>query len=154
MTDGNKTGYLDWSPYQYTVQWGDCDPADIVYYPNYYKWMDNASHAMFTSVGLGLDIMRSQYNTVGFPLVHTEADFRQTTGVGDVLNIFSRVDRCGSKSLTVQHHILCNGRLCVEGREVRIVGHKDVESGKLTALSIPETVREALAKLEVYTAQG
>ena len=26
-----------------TVEWGDCDPAGIIFYPTYYRWMDAAS---------------------------------------------------------------------------------------------------------------
>ena len=29
--------------YSVTVQFGDCDPAGIVFYPNFQRWMDEAS---------------------------------------------------------------------------------------------------------------
>ena len=28
---------------RFTVEFGDCDPAQIVFYPNYFRWMDAAS---------------------------------------------------------------------------------------------------------------
>ena len=30
-------------------QFGDCDPAGIVFFPNYSRWMDAASHHYFTA---------------------------------------------------------------------------------------------------------
>ena len=35
--------------YKVKVQWGDTDAAGIVFYPNFYKWMDEATHEFFSS---------------------------------------------------------------------------------------------------------
>ena len=35
-----------------TVGWGDCDPAGIVFYPNYFRWFDDASWRLFEAGGL------------------------------------------------------------------------------------------------------
>ena len=35
-----------------TVHWGDCDPAGIVFFPNFSRWMDQASMAFFVACGL------------------------------------------------------------------------------------------------------
>ncbi len=37
---------------QIEVGWGDCDPAGIVFYPNFYRWFDACSHALLTARGL------------------------------------------------------------------------------------------------------
>ncbi len=26
------------------VEWGDCDPAGIVFYPRYFEWFDRCTH--------------------------------------------------------------------------------------------------------------
>ena len=36
---------------QRTVEWGDCDPAGIIFYPTYYRWMDAASWHLFAEAG-------------------------------------------------------------------------------------------------------
>ena len=28
------------SDYRFKVRWGDTDPATIVFFPNFYRWMD------------------------------------------------------------------------------------------------------------------
>ncbi len=35
-----------------TIEWGDCDPADIVFYPNYFRWFDASTANHFQAAGL------------------------------------------------------------------------------------------------------
>jgi 4-hydroxybenzoyl-CoA thioesterase len=32
------------------IQWGDCDPANIVYYPRYFEMFDDSTSVMFCSL--------------------------------------------------------------------------------------------------------
>ena len=138
--------YASWhSRYQVEVQWGDCDPADIVYYPNYYRWMDNASHALFSGQGFSFDALRETMGSVGFPLVETNSRYHSPSRIGDVLVIYSKIESIGRKSLKVRHHITLDGNLCVDGYEVRILGAKNPDSGKLYAMVIPDKIRDAFA---------
>jgi acyl-CoA thioesterase FadM len=34
------------------VTWGDCDPAGIIFYPNYFRWIDSGTWNLFFTVGL------------------------------------------------------------------------------------------------------
>jgi 4-hydroxybenzoyl-CoA thioesterase len=36
------------------VEFGDCDPAQIAYYPNLIAWIDRSAHQMFEAAGLPL----------------------------------------------------------------------------------------------------
>ena len=35
-----------------TVHFGDCDPAGIVFFPNFLRWMDQSSLAFFMACGV------------------------------------------------------------------------------------------------------
>ena len=37
---------------EFTVEFGDCDPARIVFYPNFFRWMDSAARHYFEAAGL------------------------------------------------------------------------------------------------------
>ena len=37
---------------QLHVEFGDCDPAGIVFYPNYFRWMDVGTRRFFASCGV------------------------------------------------------------------------------------------------------
>ena len=41
-----------------TLAWGDCDPAGIIYYPTYYRWMDGATWALIAQAGFPAQRMR------------------------------------------------------------------------------------------------
>ena len=34
------------------ISWGDCDPADIVYFPNYFRWFDASTAHHFATAAL------------------------------------------------------------------------------------------------------
>jgi 4-hydroxybenzoyl-CoA thioesterase len=38
---------------QLHVKFGDCDPAGIVFYPNYFRWMDSVLHGYYQSKSVG-----------------------------------------------------------------------------------------------------
>ena len=33
------------------IEWGDCDPAGIVFYPRYFEWFDACAAALFEDAG-------------------------------------------------------------------------------------------------------
>ncbi|HYF43372.1 MAG TPA: acyl-CoA thioesterase, partial [Ramlibacter sp.] len=58
---------------QRTLTWGDCDPAGIIYYPTYYRWMDAATWSLVAAAGYPATRMRAEQCTM--PLVHAACDF-------------------------------------------------------------------------------
>ena len=36
----------------FRIEFGDCDPAQIVFYPNFFKWMDIAALHFFNACGI------------------------------------------------------------------------------------------------------
>ena len=38
--------------YRVKIEFGDCDPAGIVFYPNFQRWIDAASLAFFMQCGV------------------------------------------------------------------------------------------------------
>ena len=137
------------SIYRLTVQFGDCDPANIVFYPNYYRWFDAATHHLCTQVGLDWISLRDQYGVVGMPLVDTGASFRQPASFGDHLEIESSVVECARKTLRLRHLVRRGDTLLVEGFEVRVLGARHPDDPKrLRALEIPKEIRNALTRGE------
>lgn len=128
------------------VEWGDCDPAGIVFYPNYYRWMDEATWRLFARAGLTWERFQEDYGAPGMPLVSTHADFRAPSFFNDGLGIESHVSDIGTKSLTVVHTFTRKGKTVVEGWEKRIwcIGNPG-KDGKVVTAPIPEQVKTLLA---------
>src|ERR1044072_1385096 len=70
------------------IQWGECDPAGIVFYPRYFEMFDGATTAMF-SAGTGLTKyqMFEAYKFAGYPMVDTRARFLIPCRFGDDVTI-------------------------------------------------------------------
>ena len=77
------------------IQFGDCDPAGIVYYPNYFRFFDNATAAMLTAAfGRNKRSWLAHYGIAGIPMVDTGARFLKPSRFGDQRH--SRFDSVGS----------------------------------------------------------
>ena len=62
---------------RFTVEFGDCDPAEIVFYPNYLRWMDAASLHFFRAMGVPpWRELEAQTGIIGTPIVDVAARFR------------------------------------------------------------------------------
>lgn len=133
------------SQHQITVEWGDCDPAGIVYYPSYFKWFDQATYRLFLKAGLRRDDITSGQWKEGTPLVAAECSFKRASQTGEKLTIESFVERFGRSSFTVRHVFRDQeGEVSAEGTETRIWARKEGDARSLKAISIPDEVRRRL----------
>jgi 4-hydroxybenzoyl-CoA thioesterase len=133
------------STYTIMVEWGDCDPAGIVYYPAYYRWMDQATFRMFRAAGLTRDHLVNGQWTEGTPLVETKCAFKRASEHGEQLTVRSHISRWGTASFTVSHVFVNEaGEVAAEGYEIRIWARKDGDARTLKSVPIPDGVRRAL----------
>jgi 4-hydroxybenzoyl-CoA thioesterase len=124
------------------IEWGDCDPAGIIYYPRYFQIFDNATAMLFErALGMNKNAYLKAYNFAGFPLVDSRAKFHKPTRFGDDVMVESTIS-FGKSSFTVEHRVLLGSDLCAECVEKRVWVGRDAE-GHLKSQPVPET---ALAK--------
>jgi len=127
------------------ANWGDCDAAGIIFYPNYFRWFDECTQALLRSVGIGQRSLREEFGIVGTAAVDASARFTAPVSYGDVLQATSFVERWGTSSFTVYHRFDRGeaGVMAVEGREVRIWARRGMD-GRLRTDPIPEAFRRLL----------
>ena len=111
------------------VEWGDCDPAEIVFYPNYFRWFDAASWNLFEVAGGGWDGLRRKFGPVCMPLLGADCQFRSPSRVADRLVIESRVVFWERKVFKVEHRVLNDGVVGAEGIETRCWALHDRQDG-------------------------
>ena len=125
------------------VQFGDCDPAGIVFFPNFSRWMDAASLAFFMQCGVPpwRELVRTR-GIIGTPLLEINTKFLKAATYGETLVIETSVEEWRHKAF-VQHHRVTRGEdVICEGREVRAFVIRDAaEGGRLRAIPIPEDIR-------------
>ena len=86
------------------VEFGDCDPARIVWFPNFFRWIDASARHFFISAGVPpWHETAATWGIIGTPIVNTQAKFVQTTTYGDRLDIHTCVTHWGNKSLSLIH---------------------------------------------------
>ena len=127
---------------QITVEWGDCDPADIVFYPNYFRWFDASTAHHFKVAGLPKSELIRQYGVVGFPMVDTGARFHRPSKHGDVIDIETRITGFGNASFTVEHRLLNAGELAVEGHEKRVLVKKREDGTGIISCPVPDEIKK------------
>lgn len=133
------------SRYEIMVEWGDCDPAGIVYYPAYFRWCDQATYRLFLAAGLMRDDVSSGQWKEGTPLVRAECSFRRPSQHGEKLVIESEVARFGGSSFSISHIFRdAAGEVAAEGSETRIWARKDGDARSLKSVPIPDEVRRRL----------
>jgi 4-hydroxybenzoyl-CoA thioesterase len=127
------------------VDWGHCDPAGIVFYPNYFRWFDASTSALFESVGLPLPQLYRDHGLSGFPLLEVRASFAAPSSFGDDIDIESGVVEWGAKTLKVQHRVFRGEVPLLEGWELRIctIPHPD-DPARIKSTPIPDEVRRRL----------
>ena len=127
--------------YACRVEWGDCDPAGIIFYPTYFRWMDAASWAFMESVGYDAKRFRAEH--VAMPLLSAQCDFVAPALQGDRCEVRSRIRRFGGKSFVVSHEIArADGAVLARGFETRVWGRFSAGPGTpMKGEPIPETLK-------------
>lgn len=133
------------------VEWGHCDPAQIVYNPNFFDWMERGMAALFDAAGYPFAVVLAANPRLrGTPLVHSRADFLRPAKVGDTVVVCSRIVRWGRSSFDIAHDIMLGEDKLVEAMQTRVWSGVD-EAGTLRALPIPEEIRAALEAEKTVT---
>jgi 4-hydroxybenzoyl-CoA thioesterase len=130
---------------RFTVEFGDCDPAGIVFYPNYFRWMDASTLHFFRAAGLPpWQDLTAATGIIGTPIVDVTARFVRTASYGDVIDVATSIPEWRSKSFVFRHIIVRGNDVLVEGSEVRIFAryHPD-DNKRIQAVPAPDEFRRA-----------
>ena len=124
------------------VEWGDCDPAGIVYFPRFFEYFDACTNALFEAAGFLKAEMLAQYGLVGIPLVEASAQFYAPASFGETVTVETRIVEWGKSSFRVEHRLYKGSVLAAEGREKRVWTFRDAKSEKgMRGETIPDEVK-------------
>lgn len=128
----------------FTVEFGDCDPAQIVFYPNFFRWMDASSLRFFRAAGVPpWREFEAQSGIIGTPLVDASARFLRPASYGDVIEVDTAVREWRGKSFVMSHVIRRGEDVLVEGQEVRVFAMRHpTDPSRIKAVPVPESVRK------------
>jgi 4-hydroxybenzoyl-CoA thioesterase len=119
------------------VEWGDCDPAGIVFNPQFFRWFDHGTTMLYEAAGWPKQQMLIRFDALGCPLVETRATFHAPCRFGDDVRITTQIVEVKARSFDIRHTLIRDDVVCVEGFETRVWTITDPERG-MRAAPIPE----------------
>ena len=129
--------------YEVKVQFGDCDPAGIVFFPNFSKWMDASSLHFFMECGIPpwRELVKTT-GIVGTPLLEIHTKFMRPATYGETLQVYTSVEEWREK-VFIQKHVIHRGDVVLcEGRETRaFVVRPPGEPDRIKAIPVPADIR-------------
>jgi len=126
-----------------TVQFGDCDPAGIVFFPNFSRWMDQSSLAFFMACGIPpwRELVKTR-GIIGTPLLEIHTRFLKPATYGEQIQVHTTVEEWAVKTFRQRHVVRRGDTVLCEGTEVRAFCVRDAnDPDRIRAIPIPEDIK-------------
>lgn len=126
------------------VPFSACDPAGIMFFPQVFLLFQDHVEAWIS------DCLAIPYQEllgprrVGLPSVRWESDFRAISRMGDRITVSLRVERLGSKSLTLSFEVRGDDGVRVQARQVIVC--TDLDSHR--SAPFPDDLRRAIVRFQ------
>jgi len=119
------------------VRFGHVDPAGIAYYPRIYDYVHDVFEEVWEKhVGERYYQILCE-RRMGFPLVHSEVDFRHPLRFGDRPQVRVTCFRLGRSSLGLRYRFSLGGTECVDARMTTAC----IDLGTMKSLEMPARYR-------------
>lgn len=119
------------------VRFSHCDPAGIVFYPQYFIMFNGLVEDWFNQ-GLGLNY--AHYITghrLGFPIVKLECDFTAPSKIGEIITLGLKLQKLGRSSLEIAVDCRHRGESRLAARFVLVAMDLD----RQRAQAVPDDLR-------------
>jgi 4-hydroxybenzoyl-CoA thioesterase len=130
------------------IEWGDCDPAGIVFYPRYFAMFDASTTALFeAALGMTKYQFLKRFQAVGYPMLETAGRFLVPTRFGDSVVIETSLSKLGRSSFEILHRLTKDGELAVECTETRVWVTRDPDDAeRIKSQAIPDEIVSRLQR--------
>jgi 4-hydroxybenzoyl-CoA thioesterase len=121
------------------LNFGDCDPSGIAYFPAYLHILVGVYEEFFESLGYPWPEMIND-RKLGFPTVTLDLTFKNPGFHGDRMEFAVKVMRLGNSSIDLEHEAWAGDRLLWTARQRLVVTSHETHK----AVSWPQDMRAAL----------
>lgn len=125
------------------VEFGDTDMAGIMYFANYFRFMEVAETEFLRSRGLSVH-WREESGKVGFPRVSVGCDYMKPARFEDVLSIAVSIERLGTKSVSYRFEFTNQHGESVALGRITAVFCRTTSPDQIESLTIPDPIRKML----------
>ena len=139
---------------QKLIRFHHCDPAGIVFYPQFFYLLHEVQEDFFAHIGFPEHALIA--GGTGLPIVDLKTEFLGMCRNGDVVTLTLVFTKVGNSSLGMQYEILGEPKVPGEAPAVKLRAHgvvvySEVPNGK--PVRIPESLRNALLPYLPTTAE-
>ena len=124
------------------VRFSDCDPAGIIFYPQYFVIFNGLVEDWFNE-GLGIGYARAiTERRLGWPTIHLGVEFNAVSRMGEEVDLSLEVEHLGTRSLILR--LRCTGHdgvVRMTARQVLVAMSVDTYA----SVDIPPDIRAAIA---------
>lgn len=125
---------------KFTIEWGQCDPAGIVFNGRFFEFFDWGTWALFeAALGVRAHEISAAFGIMGIPLVDVTASFIAPARFGDPVELVSHIKEFRRSSFDIAHRLMVRGALAVEGCETRVWAVRDGKD-HIKAQPVPDEV--------------
>ena len=121
------------------LNFGDCDPSGIAYFPSYLNILVGVDEEFFGSIGVPWPAMIAEHK-VGVPTVTLDLIFKSPGFHGDMMDFTVKVMRVGQSSLDLEHEVRVGDRLLWTARQRLVATSHETHK----AIGWPDDIRAAL----------
>jgi 4-hydroxybenzoyl-CoA thioesterase len=123
------------------VRFHHCDPAGIVFYPQFFYLLHEVQEDFLSHIGF--DQHRLIASGIGVPIVDLKTEFKGMCRYGDPLIISKTLSKIGSASITANYEIWDDANHTLKLTATTVVVYSDLAKAK--SLRIPDDLRAALS---------
>jgi YbgC/YbaW family acyl-CoA thioester hydrolase len=128
--------------YPRRVQFHETDLAGIVHFSWYFKYMEEAEHALWRSVGMSIAPPNPEF---GFPRVNATCDFKAPLRFEDDVEVHIAVETIGRRSIRYACTLRRGADIVATGSMTSVCVTRD-ENGHARSIDVPQSVRARLTQ--------
>lgn len=121
------------------LRFGDCDPAGIAYFPNYFHFLNGVVEEWWEMLGFPWRQL-FQERRIGLPTVQLDTQFLAPGFLGDRLTFSFEIAKLGSRSMTLQHQVTRDEILLWQATQIVVATSLDTHK----SIVWPEDILEVL----------
>jgi acyl-CoA thioester hydrolase len=129
------------------VQFYETDAAGIVHFSTFFRYFEEAEHALWRENGLSIF---PPHPTHGWPRVAATFDYRRPLRFEDEFEVHIAVTQLSGRSLTYGCRMICRGEVVAEGSMTIACVQRDADH-TMRAVAIPEAIA---ARFRPASAEG
>jgi acyl-CoA thioester hydrolase len=140
---------------EFEIEFGETDAAGVVFYPNYFRWFDRATHHLLATLGWPQNVLLDDFH-LSQPVIDCGCTFTKPLRYGDIVRIETSIVNVGETTFKVEQHIFHDNELVGSGFETRVwVKTNEAGSdGRLKVVPIPDVIAEKFKEKPGHTVPG